>query len=127
MTESVTFVYDFIHHGSKTIAYASIQGKLEPRDIKRLYLGLIAFSCTKNTFHLLADFRESSMDFDQTTILDLVKQVGCITSGYRLARIYPRTDFRQYIIEEYADRLSVPIRNFSNKEDAIEWVYQEAP
>ncbi|GGF77531.1 hypothetical protein [Alteromonas lipolytica] len=124
MSESVTFSYDFI--ASDTIALAKAKGTMQPADIKRFYLGLVAFSCTKSTFLLLADFRESSMNFDAPTLLKLVEEVGVITSGYKIARIYPTTDFRQYIIEEYAVRLDVPIRNFANEADAIEWLLDES-
>ena len=122
MLTTVTFEFEFI--ANDTVAYATVKGHLEPNDIKRLYHGLIAFSCSKQTFNLLVDFRDTSMHFDSQTVLELVKQVGCITSGYRVARVYPKTDFRQYIIEEYANRLSIPIRNFTNEIDAIDWLLE---
>lgn len=123
MPDSVTFSFDFI--ADEMIALATVRGEMKPSDVKRLYMGLIAFSSAKQTSMLLVDFRNTKIDFEAQTVLQLVKEVGCITSGYKIARIYPPADFKQYIIEEYAVRLEVPIRNFSNEADAIEWLLEQ--
>lgn len=123
MPDSVTFSFEFI--ADDNIALATVRGEMKPSDIKRLYMGLIAFSSTKQTTMLLVDFRNTKMNFEAQMVLHLVKEIGCITSGYKIARIYPLSDFKQYIIEEYAVRLDVPIRNFSNEADAIEWLLEQ--
>ncbi|WP_448212145.1 hypothetical protein [Colwellia sp. MEBiC06753] len=104
------------------IALAVVIGDTYPDDIIRLYTELTEFANQQDTRLLLVDFRQTSMDFETVTILELVKRVGKITQGFKVARMIPLQDFRQDIVEMCAEKHTIPIQNFIDVNEAKAWL-----
>ncbi|PCK29858.1 hypothetical protein [Pseudoalteromonas piscicida] len=107
---------------NERLIHAAAYGECVEANILNMYknLGLTLKSNQLNC--LVIDVSQLHITYDYPSVLTVLKKLNQIVEDIALARVIAPSDTKSGLIEAFAEKHGLQIKNFENYKDAIAWL-----
>ncbi|WP_102798231.1 hypothetical protein [Bowmanella denitrificans] len=116
------FIATHCYDESLGVIVTEASGLAEPGDILALYNKLHCLSGRYHCRKALVDLRKVSLSYDSASVLYTLDRLEPLLCNLQIARVVEDLDTRQQLIQEYADKQKLLMRNFFDRQTALDWL-----
>ncbi|RRS08003.1 hypothetical protein EAG18_13855 [Pseudoalteromonas sp. J010] len=116
------FSYRATIDNKEKLIHAAAYGECVEVNIINMYknLGLALKSNKLNC--LVIDVSQLHITYDYPSVLNVLQKLNQVVENIALARVISPTDTKSGLIEAFAEKHGLTIKNFENYKDAIAWL-----
>ncbi|MEI5638447.1 MULTISPECIES: hypothetical protein [unclassified Pseudoalteromonas] len=104
------------------LIHAAAYGDCVEDDIVNMYKNLGNYLKSNDFKHLLIDVSQLNITYDYPNVLTVLKKINEVLDGIAIARIVSPKDAKSGLIEAFAEKHQLKLRNFENQQDAVAWL-----
>ena len=102
-----------------------LSGLAQVEHIESMYQDVVMLSEINQSSHILIDAISSELVYPISDLLPLMARLKQLLGTFKVARVCRVGEFRQELVEEASSKYGMQIRNFSQEQEALNWLTQD--
>ncbi len=117
------FSYRATVDSKEKLIHAAAYGECVEANIIEMYKNLGLTLKSNQLKSLVIDVSQLHITYDYPSVLTVLQKLNQFVDGITLARVISPSDTKSGLIEAFADKHGLTIKNFENYNDAVAWVH----
>ena len=121
---SMEFEFSVTAHGCGFILLTP-RGAASAEQIEQMYQAAFDIADSTSNYRLLVDMMATELAYPMDHFLPLMQRVSPYLSRFRTARLIGQESFRHHLVETVSQKSAFSLKNFEDRQAAIDWLLVE--